>query len=160
MSFIEFLGFLITMGAMMLLFGRRVKEEQRRRQNPDESEEGEGLLPTDPLREYIRTVEGSDEEEEEAPPKRKLRIGLESDFKFQPDLDKHHLAPKMADYKESTKIESLDFTTSLDSRYIDHAYKIVDREKHSYGSKVIGRLHSRRDMIICHEIFSRPKSER
>jgi hypothetical protein len=171
MSIIEFIGFIITMIAMSLLFIKRVKEERRRRDHPDEVEE-EGLPPTDPMKQFLRALERSDDEQDEErhmvqPPqlpllmptkqKRPEKKALTREFLFQPQLEKHHLNPKLAGFLQERAIDSRKLSSSLDDRYTENTYEVHRKETTSYGMKVIDRLHSRRDMMICHEILSRPK---
>lgn len=169
MSIIEFIGFIITMVAMVMLFFKRTREERYRRENPDEMEE-EGLPPHDPLKQFLKALEGTYEEEEKeqnvrppSPPPMQVqqtsakKRPLSNEFQFQPKMDKHHLDPKLAGFHQKREIDSRKLGSSLDDRYGDSTYEVHRRESESYARKVVDRLHSRRDMMICHEIFSRPK---
>lgn len=174
MSIVEFIGFIITMGAMVLLFFKRVKEERHRLTHPDEMEE-EGLPSDDPIKQFLRTLDGDDEEEEERKPKKVIRPptppvpmqmnqkksakkkALSNEFQFQSKLEKHRLNPNLAGFLPETSIDSRKLGSTLDDRYIESLYEVHKKESSSYGEKVINRLHSRREMMICHEILSRPK---
>lgn len=168
MSIIEFIGFIITMVAMTLLFRKRVKEERHRRNHPEHDEEG--LPPTDPMKQFLRALEQGEDEEEEyahpvqppAPPTAVAKKPMDkrispNPFSFQPKLDEHHLNPKMAHFLQKREIDSRQLGSSLDNRYVESSYEVHRRASGSYAAKVINRLPSRRDMMICHEIFSRPK---
>lgn len=153
MSLIEFIGFIITMLAMTLLFRKRVKEERRRRESPDDVEE-EGLPPTDPLKALIKSLEFDSEEEEESlqPPPKKEKP-LQTSFK--PKLEGYRLNPKLAGYGKETAIEKRRFVSTLEDRYGSQEYEVHRRTTTSNAAKVVKRLHSRRDMMICHEILTR-----
>ncbi len=146
MSIVEFIGFVITMLAMVLLFAKRKREKSHRRDHPGEVEE-EGLPPTDPIKQFLVALQrGDDEEEEEEeeapapvvrrpPPPPAPKKALPNQFQSPSQLDRHH----------------------LNDRYTASVFEVHGKEEESYGAKLVGRLPSRRDMMIYHEIFSRSK---
>lgn len=153
MSLIELIGFVVTMLAMILLFGKRVKEERRRRESPHDYEEG--LPSTDPLKQFLKALsseEEDDDEEDEALPQ--LPRSKKQDKRF---LEHPKLTAKPADYHNESNNDSRKKVSNLDHRYTDHAYEVHKTFKVSYGAKVVSQLRSRRDMMICHEIFTKPK---
>lgn len=96
---------------------------------------------------------------------------LSDDFTYHANLDK---------FKQQTNIESRRLNTSIENRYdgkmngdnlvseelrvaqsdhsAQHAYDIVSRHEISKAKRILRNLSSPRDMVICAEIFGKPKA--
>jgi len=190
MSLIEFIGFIISLVAMIFLMSRKVWEERQRRKNPEEFEDqdqqGEILQdflkslemdmkeaqppgppppPPPPLPEPVFLRQTAYSQSMEKPKPERI---VADEFQFRSKLDK---------YKPMTAIERRKFKTSIDDRFKDpygnkivspdlrgvhstQAYDILQKGDKSPASEVIRQLPSLQNMVILYEVFGPPKSFR
>lgn len=151
MTFIEFIGFIITLVAMFFIVIKRIFEQRAAQRNPEEYAERERQHQL-ALKKFYRSLEGQmieeeDEIEEEIehepihpiphkpePPPLALQVQKKSSYK--PPIEKELWAKAKITYQ-------------------------VDRQKReSVGGVVINNLPSRRDMLIIKEIFDKPLAMR
>lgn len=184
MDISEWLGFIISMLALLILFLRRGREGLQRKANPEEYEEKKKQHET--LKGFLKSLDMDiDEDEEESAsalnassstskqksetleqPKKKYpqeRI-VKDEFSFKSSLEQ---------YKPKTKIEERQFKTDIDDRYkniygerivsVDlrrdqsQAYEVIRTESSSSISRLLKKLPSKKEMVLLHEIMSRPK---
>jgi hypothetical protein len=138
MSFIEFLGFIISILAMVFLFVRKTMENRRRRLHPEEFEK-------------------EHEEEERAVEEllASLNIHLEPQPQHKsPPPPPAKLSPiKMQKIKETTQAvtPSNKFTFQL------HEYHSIQKRSSSRGYRLVHQVGSPQDIIVFHEILGPPK---
>lgn len=139
MSLIEFIGFIIVMAAMIVLYAKRSWEERKRRMHPeqyaDENEEQEQIL-----RQFLLSLEGKEE----------------SVLKAEPPAPPPLPEPEHDEFEHQIKQEKLKMKGS--QRKIFHApgEKTAYQEKKKGTSRyeLKGKL---KEGIILKEILGKPK---
>lgn len=176
MTLIELIGFVITMAALILLFFKRKSEERlQRAYHEEDDEESQEIEEEDPLKEFWQSLnsgqDGIEKKKSAAPPPAPLASDFAKQtlkskrpgYQFQTKLQQHSLTSTLDDYHNKTAIEGRKIVTPAEQKYGTSeahgmaAYSLIKGKKSSYGLKVLNRLNSRRDMMICHEILSKPK---
>lgn len=167
MSLVEFIGFVISMAALIFLFFKRVSEERYRRQHPEEiaEEEHEKELA---LKEFMKTMHIDIGEEEKIVPPPKPVATHPSRPPAIP-IVKKNIPPKQAKRKEEKEAfkptydrEHDDFEKRLLSKSFhkksesSSAYEVKRLIYNSRGNDLIEALPSKRDMLIYREIFDKP----
>jgi hypothetical protein len=138
MSIDELIGFVVTMVALGVLYYKNKQEAKHRREHPEEFEEKERKKQRD-LKQLFKEmhIELEEEEEEE-----------EEDYVPLPPPP-----PPQAPIKKIAPVKSLPQIKKEDA-YTIKASKAP--AAHPFSKKT----PSAKEMILYHEIFSRPKSER
>lgn len=139
MNFVEFLGFIVSLAAFIILAYKRARDA--RRQQPDEyhldSDEQDKKL-----REFLKSLDVEVEEEKPLP---------------RPPV-KRKAAPK----PPVPASQPYEFTTTQFKAYQPllkaEKYEVIREAPPSRGQKLLQSLPSRKNMLIIHEIFGPPKS--
>jgi len=166
-TFIEFLGFIISLAAMIVLFLRKVFEERRRAKNPEEyhreQDEKERRL-----REFLS---GLQDDMHKTKDFRKVREDEEEEDEEDEWKEKKYIPPvvptppkQVFKPKYEYKAEKLSQTKQSEHYYLHRshdAYDLAEMDVNpSRASEVVSRLGSKKDMVILHELLSPPKSLR
>lgn len=137
MSFIEFIGFIMTMAAMVAILAKKSWEERDRQKNPEKYRKRENRREQD-LKKMLKSLDIDIEEDEEPAPPPKLKLAIKP-------LEKRKLQEKR--FIKEQKFEH-------------DPYAIVFRYKRCRGAAIIQGLRSKKEMMILHEILSKPKALR
>lgn len=183
MSVVEFIGFIVSLIAMILLMGTRLWQEAKRRRNPQPHEDEDHQA--QPLKDLLESLDKRHRHQQPPPtpvpqakkpktpypaqqplPQKPKRSGADK-FAFKSSLDDRH---------HETAIEKRSYQTSIKDPYQGHieedilstefrksessAYDIIHRRHLSQASKIIHGLPSAKDMLVIKEIFGPPKSLR
>lgn len=160
MNLIEFIGFIITLAAMTAILFKKKLEDRERRKNPEKFSENEALR-RENLKQMLKSLNLDIEEEEEEevqyrPPPPLPPKNTPSNFKREiPAVQK-----KTTVEQKNDPYRSSHFVGSAYTQPEHDAYAIVSRHTVSKGQSEIQSLKSKKEMIVLHEILSRPKSER
>jgi hypothetical protein len=143
MSGPEFVGFLITIVALLFLFLKSSWEEKKRRQNPDK---------------YV---------EEEKKRKRHLRkllkeINIETDVDDKEDrfvipspvVSSHNMTPP---HIPGPKIPSSPKSMITTQNFVSSNYHVIQKDVPSRGAILFRHLKSPQEMVILREILGPPK---
>jgi hypothetical protein len=166
-SFVEFIGFLISILALVYLFLKQRSLSRYRREHPEvfkheelAKEEEEG----DSFKEIIQSMKNETVTKPRPPPHPKVV----------PQPKKEALASTLKDYQLASQIEKRELKSSLENRYLktklvqrfDETPSEIAHPSHlEEGTKprvevALARLSRRRDLIIYQEIIDKPKSMR
>lgn len=173
MTFIEFLGFIITLVAMFFIFIKRFREERARRLNPKEFAEKERQKQM-ALKKFYRSLEGHMvDEEEEVEEHEEIE---EEEHVHRPKIKKkrpphpnlpmpQYVAPEMiskpyqsegaADRQSQVKGERRQYRSDRLT-----TYEVVRQRRHSRGGKLIKEQTSLKDILILKEILDKPLAMR
>lgn len=176
MSFVEFLGFIITLVAMAVLVGKKTWEERDRRNHPEKYKEEENSRQAD-LKKLLKSMDIDLEEEEEvfSPPPKPVARPLP--VKANPPKYKPGRLVGEG-YTLSTSVERRELKSAVEERakkqqkYADEQIvspEFLRKETDAYdikkigtrtckGKNVIRHLHSKKDMMILYEIINKPKA--
>lgn len=162
MDLSQFIGFLISTGALIFIFLQRILESKNREKHPEKYIAKEKKR-QDAMRELLKelnieiTDEDEDEEEVQAspPPPFHHKTSLQRDeiprWKTKPSKP---LSPSSSGYAQPL--------SSLDSRYLDQqndAYMIRKKSTISRGALLITpRQKSLRNAVILRELLDKPKA--
>lgn len=138
MTFIEFIGFIVTILALFFLLIRKSWEERKRRENPEIYEEEEKDREK-ALREFLRSlnveVEETETELEEPPPPEPI-------------------APPSPQVQE-TGIEDSPYDLLGPSA---SSWRVVGKGEKTRADKILEKLDQRRDILVFREILGKPKA--
>lgn len=188
MTFVEFFGFLVSLFALIFLFLKKVSQENQRRQHPEEFKEKKEMERRQ-VQEFYKALgienalpeELRDEEPVEVkppPPAPKPVVVPQDhvpdrtvtwDYQYQTSIEKfdphskiedRYLQPKITDdsidiYEEDIVSEDMEA-----SDLTERAYEVHFEKQSSKVQSWIGRLDSKRDLLVAHEIFGKPKGLR
>lgn len=178
MDLIEFIGFVITILALLVIATRRTMEERRRRRDPEayekeQEEQRKALRQT--LREMHIDLEDEDEEEEEEeeptspPPVQNIPKPRTQRIVY----DNYHVEPRLAAYEPKNSIQDRQFKSAVEERENRPIHEVVSSDLHmddtyefkevvdiSVGEKILKEIPSIKQMVILHEILDRPKALR
>lgn len=186
MTLLEFIGFIVSMLALVVLMIKKVLNERNRRANPElyEREEQEQA---ERLRAFLNAVHDDMQSDTPSPqPGERVRATPSySPPREQPNQqkpskrtvrDEFTFTSSIADRKLSSTVEKRKLKSSLDEKYhglgsdrivntditsspVRDAYQL--KPARSFASnralKTISHLKSRRDLIVIHEILDKPK---
>ncbi len=184
MDIFQFVGFLVSIAAIIFIFIRRALENWQRKHHPEEYM-AEARKKDEALKRLMKDL-GVEEEEEQIeeevpikhnpPPLRPENIRsipqhtpgriVQDEFRFEDRIrqrkldtivDKRHLQTSIEKRKP---LFSEDRLVSPDLKYHKDAYAFTQRVTLSRGMKLISSLRSKKDMIILQEILDKPKSLR
>lgn len=172
MGFVEFIGFVISLIAMIFLVTKRFFEERKRRLNPEEYARREQEQEEN-LRRFLKSinVDSEDEEEFSPPPHpQKHYSQMPPPAPHQP-LIRLREAQKQPQVfpKKAPPVESGNYgseTASDKKRKLAAAqtsadsYEVIRIETVSPAISLISSLKSPKDMLIIKEIFDKPLSMR
>lgn len=173
MSFIEFVGFIISMVALTLLSARKRRDEARRRQNPELYDKEQEQSLESLLRSMdIQTEEEEEREEAIKPPAPPLVIRKEEKSpKERRTMSPHYaLDYQLNRFKQVRAIDQRRLTSAIEGRKIGRQvishdmvvetdiYTDPRQVKISRGKALLKRLPSAKEMIMVREILSPPKS--
>lgn len=132
MDIADYIGFFITILALLFLFFHNRFERKNRYENREELEKAEQELPLPtPLRDFLKALEGDQEHPKKKEP--------------QPQHLRH--ANQIRPKKRAQKIAEPEH--KIDSQPI--------KRPSSRGLNLLNNLHHPRDMVIYYEIFHKPK---
>ena len=183
MSFIEFIGFVISMVALIFLFSKKIFDQRRARLNPEESEREEEEQKRN-LKEFLRSLEIDMEDQEQfkppppppkitppQPPKERPR-GQQKPRPASRVLNDPFKA-KLEQRQFETAIEKRGFKTNIEDRFYQSfderllssdfrkastdAYDVILFDQTPRIQHLVGQLPSLREMIIIREIIGPPK---
>lgn len=185
MNAIEFIGFIISMIAMIILFFKRAIEKKRHEQNPEFYQELEQKKESQ-LREFIKAFdlqnydddEDDEEVEEDRPPPMKQQNQLSmTEKKSHSPLNlsgnKYSFAGKLEKYHSKTAIENRQLESKIDERYTiksvigSHVeeeevqidpYAIQSKARTSRSRNILFHSVSKKDLIVINEVIGPPKS--
>jgi hypothetical protein len=186
MDLIEFIGFVITFFIFVVLMLKRSYERWKRYQFPDEEEGGgEPKDQEQQLKDFLKSLEEDMEEVKverplpPIPPKPKIikpppKAPVEKPKPPKPlkpvgalatSVDKRTLATKVDKRHLETRIEDRFAGTTVVSDHFQQApeydpYRLKKKGKEARIRKLLGGLKSTKDMVLLHEILSRPRSLR
>lgn len=175
MDLIEFIGFVISILALLVIATRRASEERRRRRDP-EAYEKEQEERRKALRQSLREmhIDLDDEEEEEGndeflqEEKRNLPPPLPKPITKRTLKDSYQLDARLEKYQPKTTIEDRHLISNIENRdnkiyevvsadlHLDESYQLEQSNPLSIGGKVLKTLPSMKEMIILNEILNRP----
>ena len=181
MSFVEFIGFVISLVAMIFLVTKHFWEERKKRLNPEEYEKREKQQEEN-LRRFLKSIDVNVEDEEEfsPPPVPKIRthsappltqqqqqIKLRDQqrvaaapLKKSPTVNPGNYGVETAtDKKRNLAASQTSYALHPDLKLAD-SYEVIRVEKISPTNGVLSRLQSPKDMLIIKEIFDKPLSMR
>jgi len=189
MSLIEFIGFIISVTAMIFLLVRRAWEERHRRKHPEEFKD-EQQRQEQTLKQFLKSLDIDMEDEEEFSPPPKPRVEqpvepppppheMQAQAKPKPHRllqeDEYRFRDKIESYHPESKIEKRKLKIRIDDRYKgftgEHivspelsekpeVYHAIEKLKSSRARRLVTQLHSRKDMIVYQEIMNPPISMR
>lgn len=167
MTFIEFLGFVISLVAMFFLVAKRFWEETRRRRNPvqfAEEQRKKDLLLSEFMKSFEIPEKGRaqrnsddedewDEDEEDIEVVEKIKLVQPPPKTFPP------LKPSIPLNRGSMRDSYQEEIVS--SQFLKReasAYDVVKQQTPSRGSMIVRNLPSKKNMLVIKEIFGPPKS--
>lgn len=184
MSFIEFVGFIISFAAMIFLVLRRFFEERQRRLNPEEFARQEKMREEN-LRRLMKSrgiysVSEEEEKEEFLPvvsknynqpvsPKMSQEqafIKLRESQKQQTVLKNSPVVQQGNYGAETARDKKRNLAASDSARYQHHdlkpadSYEVIRIEKVTAANRLLSSLKSPQDMLVIKEIFDKPLSMR
>lgn len=183
MSFIEFIGFVISFAAMIFLVIRRFFEERQRRLNPEEFARQEKLREEN-LRRFLKSRDiysGEEEDDEEefeeelrpvvpkkynkpVPPPKPAILQQQAFVKLREAQKQQALQQKatpppvvhQGNYGAETAREKRRSHAASD----DTSYEVIRVERVTAANKLLSSLKSPQDMLVIKEIFDKPLSMR
>lgn len=176
MNFIEFLGFIISLAAMIFLTSKRFIEDRKRRLNPEEYARREEEQEEN-LRKFLKSMQMNPDDDEGVvhPPNSKYRkqvqppqplIRLREPLKNQPILPKKALSSSSSYGCETANDKKRNQAAAESSYFLHHDlkpaenYEVIRNERPVQGVKLINSLKTPRDLVIIKEIFDKPLSMR
>ena len=158
-SFIEFIGFVVTLAGLLFLFLKQFFEDLKKKRNPQEyaakQREKERVLKELLGERAKHSYEDEDEEDED-----------------EEDEDRYHVTPPP--FSQARNTMSLDKVTRHDeerrvkqraitqprNKAVSSSYEVVRHKHTSRGASLINKLPSRKDLFIINEIMKPPVSLR
>lgn len=154
MNLIEFIGFIVSLLAMLVLMVKKRSDERRRRANPEEYERQE-MEQADKLKSFLKSINEDMENDEHLNPEvhRKDHLSPASVGTF-PQVPKqtspsepHRIAGDQGHYKFTTKIEERKLQTNSEKHRLKSSLSGLDKNyKFSTGSQTVST-----DMIAQNE---------
>lgn len=188
MNMIEFIGFIVSIVALIIIAVRRSMEERRRRRDPvayEKEQERKRQALRQTLREMhidikeddeedVHYIDDEDDEDEDVvvplPPRIKMPV-ITKTAPHRTVKDNYAPQPALAVYKTRSAVEERHMITEFEKEekiafrdvvskdmQMDDAYEIRVVSDVSMGSKVLKALPSLKEMVILHEILDRPKA--
>lgn len=155
MTFIELIGFIITMVAFFLLVAKQARDERKRRENPEAYEE-EMEQQQEAVKDLLRSLNIEVPEERPAPPP-SPSPSLEKMEKTEAVLIKENKMP------QSIRVAELDFGDVFRNPYaerkgFEHQDAYAKRkQQHSRVKKLLRETGSIKDAVILKEVLGKPK---
>ncbi len=167
MSLVEFIGFAISLIALVVLYFRNRQEVRYRLEHPEEFKDEEVLEEEEegyPLKDFIKKLEKELTEKEKlkhpSPPlpplpqsKEHSKRTIQEDYHLKSAIEQRRIKSILEDRRLKTKLHKPDQEISQ----ISPDEKLLQPSK---GLAAIQRLAHRRDLIIYQEIMNKPKSLR
>jgi hypothetical protein len=177
MSFIELIGFLVSLFFVFFLMVKKSIDDRRRRRNPDEYEHEE-MQKAERLRNFLKGID-IDMNEREPPQPRKVTPAPQTTKKGTagnqrlPSYKAQGLSQSLASSVEKveSKVERQKLKSSIENHrgsgigsYLEaghhrrekDAYSLVKSTYSNRAIKTLSSLKSTKDMVILHEIISPP----
>jgi hypothetical protein len=162
MSFVEFIGLVISLGAMIFLIIKRTYDERQRRKNPQEYARREQEREEN-LRKFLKE-RGVDVRNggEEAKKTSKARIfAVPSKMPLPPQKPHTQTQRKYQKPLSGLSTHALEFSTHAEYDLKPaETYEVIRVEGKTKGNLVLQGLKSPREMLIIKEIFDKPLSMR
>lgn len=166
MNFIEFIGFIITLVAMVAIVFKKTMEERARKNNPEIYQEEEDQRRQN-LKQMLKSLnldlEEEEDEEEEVerglpPPPPMAKMAPPPVLQRAASLEQRKLRTAIEEREDKRRAHRV---VSPEYMKKEHdPYAIYSRHELSQGRQSIKNLKSKKEMMRIYEIFSRPKSER
>lgn len=184
MDLIEFIGFVISLGAMIFLFFKRRIEDRNREDEQDEELNPDELEQEKALKEFLRSLDIEMDEENEKPhypqesarkevihappPKPPVRVQAQIKIKKveMPPIHEGFSQSNQEAFAQKSHIENRWTQTSLEKGEInkttiggtqDHAYAFKGKKGLGRGRDILEKLQTKNDMIVIAEILGKPK---
>ncbi|MCE5319162.1 MAG: hypothetical protein LLG04_17595 [Parachlamydia sp.] len=181
----DVIGFIVSVFVMLFIIGRHVFSERRRQQHPEEAKLEERKQ-KETLKNFLKSLDVEmdelDEEEEmearrppvikKAPPpppqivqKPQPHRKVQDDFRFQTKVEQRRFETSVEQRRLETAVEKRkrDFGANIISQELlrgPDAYSraLTKTQKPSYGTNLIARIGSKKEMVILQEILNPPKA--
>lgn len=170
MDVFEFIGFIISILALIFILTQRVKSEVNRNKHPEEFE-AKQKKEKETLKKFLKSLDLDVEESEDEPPQPALP--LSSPPKSQP-LKEYQLREKLSQHQLRKNFDDGYFKSDLEKRYKDYdsniikkdlrerrhddPYRIVETRYNSRLKKMMDRLPSKKEMFLFYEIMKPAKA--
>lgn len=155
MDISQIVGFLISLFFFIFLMVKKIRSEHKPHRDLEE-DQSEARLKS-----FLKSLD--DEEAKPLPPPppkipKKKPAPSKNSYAFKSDLDAYK--EKVDTFGFESKLQkNLDTSSIVSNRYLDSStYHEIKRAKPSRAKKILSALKSKKEMVILHEIFSRPKS--
>lgn len=180
MSFIEFLGFVISIAAMGFLMVRRFLEERRRRQNPEKYAEDEEHQ-DEALKEFLRSINvdvnnevfaAQEERRIATPPRPPVKSKTPSpQIPVRSKNEKYRFSSQLENQRSESRIEKRQLKSTIEERHLSafetridpflqsaaDPYTIIKLDPQPRIQKLIKSLPALQQAIILREIIGPPK---
>lgn len=182
----DFIGFIVSVLAMLFIFGRHIFSSRRRQQHPEEADLDERKQ-KQALKTFLKSLDVEmdelDEEEEmeakrpkpvlkkEPPPPPKMEERpkphrkVQDDYRFQTKVEQRRFetAVEQRSLKTAVETRKREFGANIISHELIHAPDAYARsltklQKPSQAANLVSKLGSKKDMIILQEILNPPKA--
>lgn len=183
MSLVEFIGFVVSLAAMIFLIIKQVLDQVKRRNHPEKYPEDDreeehnlqDLLKTiiddtgSPAASKPKALKSQHADNDKARSKKhplnKPKSAGPDKYQFKSTLDDHYQKssienrPLKTSITDPYKSQNEKWNSNDNTRKRDRsAYDIVETSQQSHAAVVIHRLHSSKDLLIIKEIFGPPKA--
>jgi hypothetical protein len=158
MTFIDFIGFVIAMLAFFILIGKQVREERKRRQNPEAYEEESEQHQQEVVRELLRSlnIEVPAVQQEAKPPPPPAKPSYDRDLNTQKEVEISSTpAPRKTVHSSQRSVFKDPY---LIRKKADHqeAY-LIKKQKASSAKRILGKDLPLKQAILLREILGPPK---
>lgn len=169
MSVVEFIGFAVSLAAMIFLIIKQYREQLHRRNHPAEDHEDESDL--EKLLKSLNPTPGHlptpphEKNKPKTPPKSPPLSHTQPQKKHSSHNPIHSKSPKDTRPKKLSTVDESFYPAMSDpwksgESKAHSAYDIIHKSRKSYASNMIHKLPSKKYMVAIHEIFGQPKSMR
>lgn len=184
MNILEFIGFIVSLITFIFLLYRKIRDEILRKNHPELEEQEEqdklqAFLDSLDMDESDQVVKPKPLPPPPPPAPLNLSVKVRKDYKaYQPSLSSTLQAPpevkkdyafhaNMDAYRQKSDVDLVSRGTTLEQRMkksqvvskqyrSDEGYHEIERAKPARARKLIASLKSKKDLIILHELLSRP----
>ena len=161
---VEFIGFLISLVAILFLFFKGHHDARQRKKNPPYDLQEEDFHEDDPIREILKVMEGQ-RGRPLAPPQPKALPANKNSFLAKPQkytgLEGLQLRAQQEEHKQKSALESRRLASQLAQRKVKPPMATNDflqalERPPPRGAKLFKAMGGLRQMILAHEILSPP----
>ena len=179
MNFVEFIGFIISIVAIIFITIKRYRDEKYRRQHPELFQETEEEK-QQALKDFLSSIDidlndeqFSAQQRPVVPPPPPQASSASHKISKGPKGEDFYFKTNIEHYRPETKIEKRQLKTAIEERHLgsfedrllspefrknhDSAYEIVEFDRQPRIQKLMEGLPSMQQMIIIREIIGPPK---